>query len=401
MSEKTLKDLDPERLRNARVLVRADLNVPLDGGRVTDDTRIRATLPTLETLLDAGARVILFSHLGRPKGRPDPGLSLRPVAARLSELLGRDVRFVEDFVGDDARAAVEALEPGGVLLLENTRFHPGETEGDPELAAALADLGDLFVNDAFGSAHRDHASTGGVARAVRARGGEAVAGHLLEKELDFLGRTLHEPRRPFVAILGGAKISGKIDVIESLLPRVDRLLVGGAMANTFLKALGYETGDSLVEDDRVEMAAEVVEKAGERLVLPVDCVVADAIEEGVATRTVPRDSVSEADRIGDIGVRSREVFAGEIAGAGTIVWNGPMGVFELEAFRAGTLAVARAVADATDEGALSVVGGGDSAAAAEVAGVSERLSHVSTGGGASLEFLAGAELPGVAALSEK
>ena len=400
MRKKTLDDLDVAMLRGARVVVRADLNVPLDDGRVSDDTRIRATLPTLRELVGSGARVVLLSHLGRPGGSPDERYTLRPVADRLRELVDAPVSFVADLVGEEAADAAASLDDGAILLLENTRFLPGETSGDPDLARALASYGDLFVNDAFGAAHRDHASTAGVARAVRGAGGVAVAGRLMEAELDFLGRTLDDPDTPFVAILGGAKISGKIDVIEALLPRVDRLLVGGAMANTFFRALGLETGASLVEEDRVPMARDVLEEAGERMLLPVDCVVADDLEEGAATREVVRDEVRKGERIGDIGPRSRALFRDALAGARTVVWNGPMGVFELPAFRAGTLAVAEAVADATAGGALTVVGGGDSASAAEMAGVADRLSHVSTGGGASLEFLSGAELPGVAALSD-
>ncbi len=400
MRPKTLRDLDPDRLKDRTALVRVDFNVPLDPeGRITDDARIRAVLPTLRHLVEAGARVVLLSHLGRPGGRPDPALSLRPVAARLEELLRRPVRFVEELVGGEAERAVRGLEAGEVLLLENTRFHPGETGNDPELAAALAGLADLFVNDAFGAAHRAHATTSGVAEAVRRRGGEAVAGFLLERELHFLSRALEDPERPFVAVMGGAKISGKIDLIRSLLPRVDRLLVGGAMANTFFRALGLETGRSLVEEDRVEVARETLQGAGDRLLLPVDCVVAEEISPDARTREVERTGVGPHDRIGDVGSRTRALFTGEIRRARTVVWNGPMGVFEVEPFAEGTLEVARAVAEVTDAGGLTVVGGGDSAAAAERAGVVDRLTHVSTGGGASLELLAGAELPGVAALS--
>ncbi|HZD05169.1 MAG TPA: phosphoglycerate kinase, partial [Longimicrobiales bacterium] len=346
--------------------------------------------------------MVLLSHLGRPKGTPRPELSLRPVAERLRQLLGGEVevRFVDRVAGPEVRKAAGELPAGGVLLVENTRFDPGETSGDEELAEGWADLADIFVNDAFGAAHRAHASTTGIARAVRRRGGQAVAGLLMEKELDFLGRALEAPERPFVAILGGAKISGKIDVIHALLPRVDRLLIGGAMANTFFLALGLDVGHSLVEEDRVDTARATLEEAGDALLLPVDCVVADDLAVDAATRVVPRDGVGSDETIGDVGSASRETFASDIAGARTLLWNGPMGVFELEPFREGTVAVARAVARATDQGALSVVGGGDSAAAAEVAGVTDRLSHVSTGGGASLEFLSGAELPGVAALSD-
>lgn len=400
MNKRSLNDLDASSLAGRRVLVRADLNVPLEDGRVGDDTRIRATLPTLRRLMDAGARVVVISHLGRPKGAVDPAASLRPVARRLSELLGAPVAFADDLVGDRACETVAGLSDGGVAVLENTRFHPGETKNDGTLAAQLAGFAEVYVNDAFGAAHRAHASTEGVARAVREKGRPAVAGLLMERELEFLGRALGEPERPFVAVLGGAKISGKIDVIQALLPRVDRLLVGGAMANTFFLALGLEVGESLVEDDRVALARETLEAAGERLVLPVDCLVSERLERDAEPRAVPRDGVGASDRIGDIGPESRALFAREISGARTVLWNGPMGIFEIEPFREGTMAVARAVADAGDGGGLTIVGGGDSASAVDMAGVTGRLSHVSTGGGASLEFLAGAELPGVAALDE-
>ncbi len=402
MPIKTIADLSPDQISGRRIFVRVDFNVPLDpDGRIADDSRIVQALPTLRHLLKAGGRLVVASHFGRPKGGPDPAFSLRPVASHLAGLLDYPVRFVPELVGPGVLAAVDALGDGELLLLENTRFHLGETKNDPELSRRLAELGDLFVNDAFGAAHRAHASTVGVADAIRARGGEAVAGFLMEKELRFLGMALGDPRRPFVAILGGAKISGKIDVIHALLPRVDRLIVGGAMANTFFRALGLETGGSLVEEDRIEMARAILAEGGERILLPVDCVVAREIREDAETREVARDSVGPTDRIGDIGPGSRELFAQALAGAGTVVWNGPMGVFEIAPFSRGTLAVARAVAEVTAAGGTTVVGGGDSAAAAEQAGVAERLSHVSTGGGASLEFLAGAVLPGVAALDSR
>jgi phosphoglycerate kinase len=399
--KKTLAKLNAEELRGRRVLVRADLNVPLDDNReVSDDTRIRATLPTLHKLLDAGARVVVMSHLGRPKGGPDPRYSLRPVATRLEALLGAPVGFSELPAGDAVRVQVDALEDGQLLLLENTRFQPGDEKNEPELSAAWAELADVFVNDAFGAAHRAHASTTGVAEEVRRRGGLAVAGLLLQRELEFLSEALEEPERPFVAVLGGAKISGKIDVIQALLPRVDRLLIGGAMANTFFRALGLEVGASLIEEDRVELARETLQAGADRLVLPVDCLVAAEISEDAEPRSVPRDAVKPGERIGDIGRASRDLFATEIAGARTVVWNGPMGVFETAPFAGGTMAIARAVADATRHGALTVVGGGDSVSAVEAAGVAERITHISTGGGASLELLAGVELPGVAALSD-
>lgn len=398
---KTLLSALPDRdLRGRRILVRADLNVPLSEGRVSDDTRIQASLPTLRRLTGAGARVVLLSHLGRPKGTVNPEYSLAPVARALDDALEAPVRFVADLVGPEARAAVESLGDGEILLLENTRFDPRETANDPGLSEALAGYGDLYVNDAFGAAHRAHASTEGVARVVRAAGGRAMAGLLLEKELTFLGEALAAPQRPFVGILGGAKISGKIDVVEALLPRVDRLLVGGAMANTFFLAMGLEVGDSLVEPDRVDMARDLLDRAGDRLLLPVDVRVAREIAPDAEVRVVPRSGVAAGDRIGDVGPDTEALFADEIRAARTVVWNGPMGVFELDPFRHGTVHLALAVAEAADAGAVTVLGGGDSAAAAEVAGVAERLTHISTGGGASLELLAGRTLPGIDALSD-
>lgn len=402
MPAKTVSDLPDERISGARVLVRVDFNVPLDAtGRITDDTRIVRALPTLSYLLQRGGRVVATSHLGRPKGGPDPALSLRPVAEHLSTLLDFPVTFCPELVGQEAERSVEALQDGTLILLENTRFHDGEKKNDPTLSEGLADLGDLFVNDAFGTAHRAHASTVGVAEVLRRRGREAVAGFLMEKELHYLGMVLATPDRPFVAILGGAKISGKIDVIHSLLPKVDRLLVGGAMANTFFRALGLETGDSLVEEDRIELAKTTLEEAGEKLLLPVDCVVATEISEDAEVREVERGDVAVGERIGDIGSGTRRLFASALEGAGTVVWNGPMGVFEVPPFAGGTLALAEAVAEVADRGGVTVVGGGDSAAAAEQAGVADRLTHVSTGGGASLDLLSGATLPGVAALDLK
>jgi len=395
----TVTDLPESRVAGSRVLVRVDFNVPMDReGRITNDVRMVQALPTLTYLLERGGSLVVTSHLGRPKGGPDPAFSLGPVAEHLAGLLDFPVRFSPELVGDSAQEAVEGLGGGELLLLENTRFHPGETKNDPELSAALAAYGDVYVNDAFGSAHRAHSSTKGVAERILEKGGEAVAGFLMEKELRYLGMALEAPERPFVAILGGAKISGKIDVIRSLLPRVDRLLVGGAMANTFFKALGLETGGSLVEEDRVELARSILEEGGDRILLPVDCVVASEIGDDAQTREVARDSVESGDRIGDIGKGSQDLFADVLKGARTVLWNGPMGVFELSPFAGGTLAVARSVAMVTEKGGVTIVGGGDSAAAAEAAGVTDRLSHVSTGGGASLEFLSGSVLPGVAAL---
>lgn len=400
MSKACLSALDPATLSDLTVLVRSDLNVPLEGAAIADDTRLRASLPTLEHLLAAGARVVLMSHLGRPGGTADPQFSLAPVASELRTRLGYPVHFVPATVGEEVDAAVGALRSGELLVLENTRFLPGDTDNDPQMSQALAAICDLFVNDAFGAAHRAHASTSGVAEVVRANGGQAVAGLLMEKELAFLGDALDAPERPFVAVLGGAKISGKIDVVEALLPRVDRLLVGGAMANTFFLALGLEVGDSLVEPDRLEMARDLMDRAGDRLVLPVDCRVASEISPDAKVTAVARTGVVAGDRIGDIGPDTEQLYAGLLEEARTVLWNGPMGVFELAPFASGTVAVAEAAARATDAGAITVLGGGDSAAAAEAVGVADRLTHISTGGGASLEFLAGAALPGVDALSE-
>ena len=402
MPTKNVSDLSDPQITGRRIIVRVDFNVPLDANqRITDDIRMVRALPTLKYLLERGGRLVVLSHLGRPKGAGDPAFSLRPVAEHLGTLLDHPVFFCPEVTGDLAAQAVASLDDGQLLVLENTRYHEGEKKNDPDLAAALAEFGDLFVNDAFGTAHRAHASTVGVPDAIRAKGGEAVGGFLMEKELRFLGSALEDPARPFVAVLGGAKISGKIEVIHSLLSKVDKLLVGGAMANTFFKAMGLEVGASLVENDRLDMARETLEEAGEKLVLPVDCIVAPEIAPDVETRSVERDAIETTDRIGDIGPGTRDLFTEILKGAGTVVWNGPMGVFEMPPFAEGTLSVAEAVAVVTDEGAITVVGGGDSAAAAEEAGVVDRLSHVSTGGGASLELLAGAVLPGVAALDEK
>lgn len=400
MKKKTISDVDPNWLDGRTVVVRADLNVPIEGGEVGDDQRIRASLPTLRFLCDPGARVVLLSHLGRPKGEPKPELSLEPVAARLTELLEYPVHFVRQVDGGSAADEVAGVPQGSVALLENTRFHPGETANDRELAESWAALGTLFVNDAFGAAHRAHASTAGLAEAMRARGHDAVAGVLMARELRYLEGVLRMSERPFLAIIGGAKISTKIGVISALLPRVDRLLIGGAMANTFFRALGLDTGESLVEEESLDVAADLLERGGERLVLPVDCVVADELADDAPTRVVGRDGVQGRDKIVDIGPRTRERFAEMIGRARVVFWNGPMGVFEMSPFAQGTIAVAEAVAEACDAGAMGVLGGGDSAAAAERAGVAHRLTHVSTGGGASLELIAGAPLPGVESLSD-
>ncbi len=401
MNKKTLQDLPDSALRNKRVLVRVDYNVPMEGGKVTDDTRIRATLPTIDYLVARGARVILFSHLGRPKGQWNEKYTLKAAAARLGELIKAPVKFVGDIVGADARHAVDSLKPGEVLVLENVRFLPTEETNDPKLSEEMASLADVYVNDAFGSAHRAHASTAGAAEVAKREKKPAVAGFLMQKELDYLGSALESPGRPFVAILGGAKISGKLDVIENLLPKVDRLLIGGAMANTFFRALGLETGKSLVEQDRVDMAKDVLKRAGNKLVLPVDCVVAPEASADARATIVDRDKVPAEGMILDIGPKSVASFREVLLSARTIVWNGPMGMFEIEAFARGTIDLARAVAEATDRGATTVIGGGDSVKAIEDAGVARRMSHVSTGGGASLEFLEGKTLPGVALLDEK
>ena len=396
----TIADLKDEDVRGKRVLVRVDYNVPIEDGRITDDKRITSTLPTLDALLQRGARVVLLAHFGRPKGKPNAEMSLRPVAAHLETLLeGRSVRFVEETVGLQAGGAVSLMQDGEVLLLENTRFLPGEEKNDSSLAEEMSALGDVYVNDAFGAAHRAHASTAGVAIAMKAYGKPAVAGLLMDRELQYLGGALAEPERPFVAILGGAKISGKIDVIRSLLPKVDHLLIGGAMANTFFRAMGLATGTSLVEDDRVDMARELLATAGDKLVIPVDAVVAPKLEAGQTTQTVARESIPSDQSVLDVGPKTVEEFRRILSTARTVLWNGPMGVFEIAEFAAGTRGVAEAVAEATDRGATTIIGGGDSAAAVAELGLEARMSHVSTGGGASLEFLEGKELPGVAALN--
>lgn len=397
MNKKNIRDLADTELAHTRVVVRVDFNVPLDGDRVTDDTRVRAALPTIEYLASRGARVVLLSHLGRPKGGPDPKYTLAPVAKTLAELQKRPVAFCPVATGPDAVARTKALADGEILLMENTRFYPGEEKNDEALSREFAALGDLYVNDAFGSAHRAHSSTAGITQFLR----PSVAGFLMEKELDYLGKAIAEPQRPFVAILGGSKVSGKIDVIEALLPKVDGLLIGGAMACTFFKAMGFETGTSLVEADRVELASDLVERAGYRLTLPHDATVSTRIDGTAPTAVVKRDAIPADQAMFDIGPETMASYARAIASAKTVLWNGPMGVFETKPFDAGTLAVARAMAEATKRGATTIVGGGDSAAAVAEAGLETAMSHVSTGGGASLEFLEGKVLPGVAALDDR
>lgn len=397
MKKKSVRDLSDAQVRGKRALLRVDFNVPLDDDcNITDDTRIRASLPTIKLLLDRGARPVILSHLGRPKGKPDPKYSLQPVAARLEKLIGCKVNFVESTDSDEALQACANLKAGEILLLENTRFLGGEEKNDQRLARTLAELGDFFVNDAFGAAHRAHASTVGVAEYLR----PAVAGLLMQKELEYLGGALANPQHPFIAILGGAKISGKIDVIEQLLPKVDGLLIGGAMACTFYRAMGLQTGKSLVEEDRVAMAKDLLARGGMRLTLPHDAMVAPSLERANEAKAVPRNAIPKDQAMFDIGPQSAASYSRAIASAKTIIWNGPMGVFETPPFDTGTRAVAEAMANATGKGATTIVGGGDSAAAVAEAGLEGKMSHVSTGGGASLEFLEGKKLPGVEILDE-
>jgi phosphoglycerate kinase len=394
--KRTLESLDKLSLEGRRALVRVDFNTPIKDGVVTDDTRIRAALPTIKYLRNRGARVVLFSHLGRPKKGPEPKYSLAPVVRALEKLLGAPVTFLPDPLSGDAVQTTKRLPRGSVAVAENTRFFPGEEENNTHLAEKFAALGDLYVNDAFGSAHRAHASTEAIARILK----PAVSGFLMERELRYLGEALHNPKRPFVAVLGGAKISGKIDLIEALLPKVDEILLGGAMACTFFAAMGLEVGKSLVEPERLDLARDLMSKAGKKLVLPSGAVIAQQLAPGVETRTVRRDQIPPGWAVYDIDPETEKSFGTIIEQAGTVVWNGPMGVFETPPFDHGTLAIASSMARATENGAITVIGGGDSAAAVAQAGLSGKITHVSTGGGASLEFLEGKELPGVAALDD-
>ncbi len=393
--------LDDINVHGKRVLVRVDFNVPLDEKQnITDDTRIVESLPTIKKILGSGGRVILMSHLGRPKGKPKPEFSLKPVAARLEKLLGKKVAFATDCVGAPAESAVASLKEGECLLLENLRFHNEEEANDAAFAQSLAKLGDVYVNDAFGSAHRAHASTEGITKFVSV----SVGGLLMQKELDYLGAAVENPVRPFVAILGGAKISGKIDVIQTLLSKVDTLIIGGGMAYTFFKAQGLEIGKSLLEADKVDLAKQIladVKKKSLKILLPVDCVVAKEFKNDAERKVVAKDKIPSDWQALDIGPATAELFADEIRKSKTVVWNGPMGVFEFPNFAVGTNAVARALVEATKKGSTTIVGGGDSAAAITQAGMARSVTHVSTGGGASLEFLEGKVLPGVAALTEK
>ncbi|MEJ2157333.1 MAG: phosphoglycerate kinase [Desulfobacteraceae bacterium] len=398
MQKMTVEDVV---FRDKRVLMRVDFNVPIQKGAVTNDKRIRAALPTIAHILEDGGKLILMSHLGRPKGERNPDMSLKPCAAVLSNLIGREVVFAEDCVGDIAAGAAARLKPGQILLLENLRFHAEETRNEESFAKALAGLGEIYVNDAFGTAHRAHASTEGVTKFIQ----PAVAGFLIMKELDYLGGLLDNPRRPFAAILGGAKISGKIDVIQELLPKVDKLLVGGGMAYTFLCAQGKSVGRSLLEKDKVDLARRLLTEGGEKIILPVDCKASSNFDlkagqageiQSFSVDRIPNDAAGL-----DIGAETISLFKSALADAQTVVWNGPMGVFEIPETAVGTFEIAKLLAEISDKGARTVIGGGDSAAAAEKAGVAERISHISTGGGASLEFLEGKTLPGIASLSEK
>jgi len=390
-NKKTVKDID---VKGKRVLVRVDFNVPIKkGGEITDDTRIRAALPTIKYLLNEGASLILCSHLGRPKNGPDPDLSLKPVAEYLGTLISEKVYFAEDCIGPVAKGAVNKLGPKEILVLENTRFHEGEKKNDPEMAKELASYADVFVNDAFGTAHRAHASNVGVSEYL-----PAVAGFLLEEEIEYLDQAIEKPERPFVAILGGAKVSDKINVIKNLLEKADTVLIGGGMANTFFKAQGYPVADSLVEDDALETARELLKSSGQKLRLPVDVIIADDFDNGAKSKVMSVGPVPEGWRILDIGPDTIKNYSKVILQAGTVVWNGPMGIFEMPNFAKGTFEIAHAVAQSK---AISIIGGGDSASAIKKSGLADKINHISTGGGASLEMLEGVQLPGLVALEDK
>ncbi|AAU25114.1 phosphoglycerate kinase [Bacillus sp. GM2] len=394
MNKKSVKDID---VKGRVVFCRVDFNVPMKDGKVTDDTRIRAALPTIQYLTEQGAKVLLASHLGRPKGQVSEELRLTPVAARLGELIGKEVKKADEAYGDAVKAQISEMKDGDILVLENVRFYPGEEKNDPELSKAFADLADVYVNDAFGAAHRAHASTAGIAEHL-----PAVAGFLMEKELEVLGKALSNPERPFTAIIGGAKVKDKIGVIESLLEKVDNLIIGGGLAYTFVKALGHEVGKSLLEEDKIELAKSFMDRAKEKGVnfyMPTDVLVADDFSNDANTKIVPVSEIPSDWEALDIGEETRKTYADVIKNSKLVVWNGPMGVFEIDAFAKGTRAVAEALAEANDT--YSVIGGGDSAAAVEKFGLADKMSHISTGGGASLEFMEGKELPGVKALNDK
>jgi len=398
MNKLTVEDLD---LKGRRVLMRVDFNVPLERGKVANDKRIRAALPTIKYISNAGGKLILMSHLGRPKGKRLPEMSLEPCVTVLNALLGRKVKFIDDCIGETVETVVNNLGGGDILLLENLRYYAQETDNDPDFAAKLAKLGDVYVNDAFGTAHRAHASTEGVTHHIS----QCAAGFLLMKELDYLGGVMANPDRPFVAILGGAKISGKIDIISNLLPAVDNIIIGGGMTYTFFKAQGKEIGNSLLEEDKIDLAKELLAQGGKKIILPVDCLVSetfdfDARQVG-ALKEVGADAISANEFSLDIGPKTIEKFRTIIGAAKTVIWNGPMGVFEIQDTARGTYAIANALAEATAKGATTVIGGGDSASAIDQAGVADKVSHVSTGGGASLEFMEGKVLPGVAALTDR
>jgi phosphoglycerate kinase len=390
MNKKTVKDID---LKGKRVFMRVDFNVPMADGKVTDDKRIRAALPTIQYVLEQGASVMLASHLGRPKGGPSPEFSLKAASEALSALLGKPVQMAPDCVGPEVEAMAKALQPGDVLMLENTRFHAGEEKNDPDLAKQMAALADVYVNDAFGSAHRAHASTEGIARYL-----PAVSGFLMEQELEYLGRAVGEPEHPYVAILGGAKISDKILVVETLLSKCDKLIIGGGMANTFLAAKGVNMQDSLVEEASLETAKSILANVGDKLVLPVDAVIADKFDAEAASQVVDVESIPAGWRMLDVGPKTLDLYRAVLADAKLVVWNGPVGVFEFPRFAEGTFVLAKLLAESK---AITVIGGGDSASAVKKAGVAKQMTHVSTGGGASLEFLEGKQLPGVAALNDK
>ncbi|MED3622808.1 phosphoglycerate kinase [Neobacillus thermocopriae] len=394
MNKKSVRDVD---VKGKRVFCRVDFNVPMQDGKITDDTRIRAALPTIQYLMDQGAKVILASHLGRPKGKVVEEMRLTPVALRLSELLGKEVKKTEEAYGESVKAVIETMNNGDVLLLENVRFYPGEEKNDPELAKAFAELADIYVNDAFGAAHRAHASTEGIAHHL-----PAVSGFLMEKELEVLGKALSNPERPFTAIIGGAKVKDKIGVIENLLELVDNLIIGGGLAYTFVKAKGHEIGKSLLEEDKIDLANSFMEKAkqkGVNFYMPVDVIVADDFSENANTKAVSIEEIPADWEALDIGPKTREIYRDVIQKSKLVIWNGPMGVFEIDKFAGGTKAVAEALAEAEDT--YSVIGGGDSAAAVEKFGLGEKMNHISTGGGASLEFMEGKALPGVVALNDK